>query len=242
MNEQQRELVAQKLIVALDVDTLEEAIEIVERVGPLVRRYKIGSRLFTAVGPRILDELGAHDKRVFLDLKYHDIPSVIGDAVRIVAEQHEAVFLLTVHAAGGPAMVAAAAEAAAQRQTETLEVVAVTALTSLSPSEMHILGISGNLEDWVVKLCELALDAGAHGLVCSANEVANVRDYFGPTPTMVTPGVRPLTADRIAGDDQARTATPADAIAAGSSYLVMGRPIVRADDPRAVVQAIAESL
>lgn len=240
MNDTQRELVAQKLIVALDVDTIEEAIAIVERVGPLVHRYKIGSRMFTAFGPRILDALAERDKKVFLDLKYHDIPSVIGDAVRIIAERHPSVFLLTVHAAGGPAMVAAAAEAASQR--DSLEVVAVTALTSLSPSETRILGIDMTLEDWVVKLSELALEAGADGLVCSANEVGNVRIRFGNDPTIVTPGVRPENADRIVGDDQARIATPAEAIASGSSYLVMGRPVVLADDPRAVVEAIAESL
>lgn len=242
MNDDQRQQLAQKVIVALDVDTLGRALDMVERVGPLIRRYKIGSRLFTAVGPRILDELAARDKRVFLDLKYHDIPSVVGDAVRIVATQHTAVFLTTVHAVGGPAMVAAAAESAAARRGERLDVVAVTALTSLSPSETRLLGIDMNLDDWVVKLGELAIEAGAHGLVCSPNELANVRDRFGSEPTIVTPGVRPSADERIAGDDQARTATPAEALAAGSSYLVIGRPIVLAEDPEGVVRAIGETL
>lgn len=242
MTREQQETVAKRLIVALDVDTVDEALAIVDRVGPLVQRYKVGSRLFTAVGPRILEELGARGKRVFLDLKYHDIPSVIGDAVRLVASHHPAVFLVTIHAAGGPAMVAAAAEAAATRRGERLEVVAVTALTSLSPSETRILGVDMNLDEWVLKLADLALEAGAHGLVCSPNEVANVREYYGAQPLIVTPGVRPASAERLAGDDQARTATPADALAAGSTYLVMGRPVVRAADPEAVVRAIAESL
>lgn len=242
MTNEQQDKLAKKLIVALDVDTVDEATSIVDRVGPLVQRYKIGSRLFTAVGPRILDELAQRGKRVFLDLKYHDIPSVIGDAVRIVATNHPSVFLVTIHAAGGAAMVAAAAEAASARRGDALEVVAVTALTSLSPSETRILGVDMNLDQWVLKLADLALEAGAHGLVCSPNEVAKVREFYGAQPVIVTPGVRPVSAERLAGDDQARTATPADALAAGATYLVMGRPVVRATDPQSVVRAIAESL
>ncbi len=242
MDDRQRKLVANKLIVALDVDTIEEALAVVDRVGSLVTRYKIGSRMFTAFGPRILTALEERGKRVFLDLKYHDIPSVVGDAIRIVATEHPVVFLVTVHASGGGAMVSEAVENAALRTGQSLEVVAVTALTSLSPSETRLLGVDLNLETWVVKLGELALDAGAHGLVCSPNEVANIRERFGRDPTIVTPGVRPAASERLAGDDQARTATPAAAIDAGSTYLVMGRPIVLARDPRAVVEAIGESL
>lgn len=242
MNEEQSKRLRNQLIVALDVDTESEAIDLVDRLDGLVDRFKIGSRMFTAAGPGILHKLADRGAKVFLDLKYHDIPSVVGDAVRIVALHHPSVFLLTVHASGGPAMVAAAAEAVERRVENPLEVVAVTALTSLSPAETRILGIEANLEDWVLKLSELALEAGADGLVCSPNEVANVRSRYGPEPTIVTPGVRPIGHDRQPGDDQARTATPAEAIEMGSSYLVMGRPIYQADDPVAVVEAIGETL
>jgi orotidine-5'-phosphate decarboxylase len=242
MNEEQRQRLRNQLIVALDVDTEKEALDLVDKLDGLVDRFKVGSRMFTALGPSILTKLAKRDARVFLDLKYHDIPSVVGDAVRIVALHHPAVFLLTVHASGGPAMVAAAAEAVERRVENPLEVVAVTALTSLSPAETRILGIESNLDDWVLKLSELALEAGAHGLVCSPNEVEKVRSMYGPEPTIVTPGVRPTDQDRQPGDDQARTATPAEAIEMGSTYLVMGRPIYQADDPVAVVQAIGETL
>lgn len=242
MNEAQQQTMRDRLIVALDLDSPAEALTIVDALDGLVDRFKIGSRMFTAVGPSILDSLAERGKKVFLDLKYHDIPSVVGDAVRIVAQQHQSVFLATVHAAGGPGMVAAAADAASMRGDGSLEIVAVTALTSLSPSETRILGIDSTLDDWVTKLSELALEAGADGLVCSPREVEHVRRSFGPEPTIVTPGVRPEMSDRLPGDDQARTATPADAIAMGSSFLVMGRPIYLADDPAAVARAIGESL
>lgn len=242
MNEEQAKKLRDQLIVALDVDTPDEALALVDTLSSRVSRFKIGSRMFTAVGPSILDAIGARGAEVFLDLKYHDIPSVVGDAVRIVAAQHHSVFMLTVHASGGPAMVDAAAEAAALRTGSPLEVVAVTALTSLSPAETRILGIDLNLDDWAVKLAELAIDAGADGVVCSAREVARMRELFGPEPTIVTPGIRPDEHDRQPGDDQARTTTPRTALSLGSTYLVMGRPIYQAPDPIEVLDAIAATL
>lgn len=234
------DLLKKHLIVALDVDTPEEALALADRLSGVVDKVKIGSRMFTAVGPSILDALSDRGMKVFLDLKYHDIPSVIGDAVRIVAERHPGVFLVTVHAAGGPGMVASAVEGASAR--DDLEVIAVTALTSLSPSETRILGVAGTLEDWVLKLAELALEAGANGLVCSANEVAAMRENFGSRPTIVTPGIRPPGYGREVYDDQARITTPSDAIQSGSTYLVMGRPVYGADDPAAVIRQMAGEL
>lgn len=242
MNEQQKKKLRNQLIVALDLDTPEEALAVVDALAGTVERFKIGSRMFTAVGPSILHQLGDRGAKVFLDLKYHDIPSVVGDAVRIVAQEHPSVFLTTVHASGGPAMVAAAAEAATMRTTDKLSVVAVTALTSLSPAETRILGVEANLDDWAAKLAELAIDAGADGIVCSARELEMMRDLFGPAPTIVTPGIRPDPHERQPGDDQARVMSPRAALDAGSSYLVMGRPVYQAEDPLAVVQAIGATL
>lgn len=242
MDERQAKVLKDRLIVALDVDTVDEAVSLVATLRPLVGRFKIGSRMFTAAGPAVLDRLGELGAQVFLDLKYHDIPSVVGDAVRIVASEHPTVFMLTVHASGGPAMVASAAEAAAWRSDGDLHVVAVTALTSLSPAETRILGIDQSLDDWAVKLAELALEAGADGIVCSPRETALMRERFGDEPIIVTPGIRVTVDDRRPGDDQARITTPNDAIAIGSSYLVMGRPVYQAADPVAAVQAIGESL
>ena len=242
MNEEQAAKLREHLIVALDVDTPEQALSLVERLSGHVHKFKIGSRMFTAVGPAILDRIGEMGAEVFLDLKYHDIPSVVGDAVRIVATQHRAVFMLTIHASGGPAMVAAAADAATLRGGAPLEVVAVTALTSLSPSETRILGIDLNLDDWAVKLAELALEGGADGLVCSANEVGRMRARFGGEPTIVTPGIRPDNHERQPGDDQARITTPTTALSLGSSYIVMGRPIYQSPDPVAMLDAIGSTL
>lgn len=242
MNDEQAKKLRNRLIVALDVDTAEEAVELVERLSPRVDKFKIGSRMFTARGPAILREIGKHGAQVFLDLKYHDIPTVIGDAVRIVAAEYPEVFMLTVHASGGPAMVSAAAEGASRRKGAPLQVVAVTALTSLSPAETRILGIDLNLDEWAVKLAELALDAGADGIVCSAREVALMRERFGVDPTIVTPGIRPDGSERRPGDDQARITTPRDALTMGSTFLVMGRPIYQAADPLAMVEEIGSTL
>ena len=242
IEDRQRRELARRLIVALDLSTPEEALGVVDDLGTSVERYKIGSRMFTSVGPQIIDALAERGKRVFLDLKYHDIPSVVGSAVGIVARNHPAVFMCTIHASGGAAMVNAAAEAATARRGDSLQVIAVTALTSLSPAETRLLGIDMCLDDWVIKIGQLALEAGAHGLVCSANEVANVREWVGPEPTIVTPGVRLADEGVRVGEDQARIATPRASIAAGSSYLVMGRPIIQADDRRAVIDRIAATL
>ncbi len=233
------EILKEKTIVALDVDTLAEAERLTRLLSPYVDKFKVGSRLFSAHGPVVLDAIDQCGGKVFLDLKYHDIPSVVGSACRVIADNHPSVFLLTVHASGGPAMVAQAVDATSSRND--LDVVAVTALTSLSPSEMGLLGIGNTLADWAEKLGSLALDAGAQGLVCSAREVEHLRSCFGNESIFVTPGIRPNSARNVR-DDQTRTRTPAEAISAGSSYLVIGRPVYQSADPVATLKAIAETL
>ncbi|MBA2661191.1 MAG: orotidine-5'-phosphate decarboxylase [Bradymonadaceae bacterium] len=225
------------LIVALDFDTLEQAEQLVGLLKGRIDKFKIGSRLFTQYGPTILDRLGALDAQIFLDLKFHDIPSVVGDACKNAAS-HEAVFLMTVHASGGRAMLEAAVRGA--RQGGAAQVIAVTALTSLSQADLAPVGVALPLEDWAERLATLAIDAGLDGLVCSPLEAAALRHRFGTDPILVTPGIRPGAP--AVDDDQVRIMTPANALRAGSSMLVIGRPIYQAEDPVGVVEAIAQTL
>lgn len=222
------------VIAAIDVDTLEEVEALAGALSGVVTKVKVGSRLFTAFGPRVLDMLGERGFEVFLDLKFHDIPSVVGDACRAAA-RHDAVFLMTVHASGGAAMVRAAAEGAG----DGAKVVAVTALTSLEGSDLGAMGVAGELGAWVERLGSLAVGAGADGLVCSALEAAELRARH-PDAVLVTPGIRSMWART--GDDQRRVLTPREALDAGSTYLVIGRPIYKAGDPRAAALRIAEEL
>lgn len=235
MNERQKQLVREKLVVALDLEEWREALKLVEKLSGRVRRFKLGSRMFTRYGPEILDELAARRAEVFVDLKFHDIPNTVEGAVEAVAEREE-VFLLTVHAAGGRAMVRSAARAAGASGPD---VVAVTALTSLEADDVRAVAGGTDLEAWVDDLAELALSAGADGLVCSPREIETFRSGYGSEPILVTPGIRPESSAR---DDQKRTATPAEALEAGSDYLVVGRPIYGAENPAAAVDAIGESL
>jgi orotidine-5'-phosphate decarboxylase len=202
-------------------------------VGPYVTTVKIGLELFCAEGPAAVDKVRtAADVDLFLDLKLHDIPATVAGAARALAPLRPR--LLTVHAGGGPAMVAAAAEAI----PDTL-IAAVTILTSLSAEDLDRLGIEGTPDEAVTRLARLAVDAGARALVCSPREVALVRAAVGPGVVLVTPGVRPAGADV---NDQARVATPEQAIADGADLLVIGRPITAAADPAAAAAAIAASL
>lgn len=235
MNERQEQLVRDKLVVALDLEEQREALNLVEGLRGRVRRFKVGSRMFTRYGPDFLDELAARDAELFVDLKFHDIPNTVEGAVEAIAEREE-VFLSTIHAAGGRAMVRSAARAAGG---SGLDVVAVTALTSLEADDVRAVAGGGELEEWVDDLAELALGAGADGLVCSPRELEAFRSGYGTEPILVTPGIRPEPSVR---DDQKRTATPAEALEAGSDYLVVGRPIYEAEDPAAAVDAIGESL
>jgi orotidine-5'-phosphate decarboxylase len=237
MNADQEAKLQTRVIAALDLPTLEEAVALVDTLGARIAHYKIGSKLFTKYGPRILEALAERDVQVFLDLKYHDIPSVVADAVRNAAE-FENVFMVTVHASGGERMVRQASEAAREFEAGP-KVVAVTALTSLSEAEIRAFGVEASLDDWAEQLAESAVSAGADGVVCSALEAQRFRAVLGREPLLVTPGIRLAGA---ADDDQTRVMTPGRALSAGSDFLVIGRPIYQADDPAAAVNAIGESL
>jgi len=220
------------LIVALDVSSSAAARKIVAAVGDSAHAYKVGMQLYTAEGPVMVRELVGGGRKVFLDLKYHDIPNTVGAAVREAAQL--GVSMLTVHASGGGEMLRVAAESA-RATNPNLLVLAVTVLTSLDDHDLNQFGIRGGVLDQVLRLTALALANGCHGVVASAREAAALRHEFGRDFTIVTPGVRPAGSD---ADDQARVVTPAEAIAAGASYIVVGRPITGADDPAAEARAI----
>lgn len=224
-----------RLIVALDVSTASAAREIVAKTGDSVGIYKVGMQLYTAEGPAIVRELVSSGKRVFLDLKYHDIPNTVSGAVKEAAKL--GVSMLTVHAAGGEKMLQAAVEAA--RTNRHLIVLAVTVLTSLGDSDLNQIGMQGKTEENVLRLAEIALRSGCQGVVASAREAVALRSKLGRDFVIVTPGVR-LT-EGTAGD-QVRVATPAAAIAAGSDYIVVGRPITEAADPSAQANAVIEQI
>ncbi len=222
----------ESLIVALDVADLEKARQLVRKLGDTVGFYKVGKELFTSAGPSVVRDLVAAGKRVFLDLKFHDIPNTVAGAVRAAASL--GVSLLTVHASGGSRMLQAAAEAAAQTEAKPT-VLAVTVLTSLAEGDLEEIGVGGGVEAQVIRLAGLAIRAGCGGIVASAREAPRLRSHFGDGFTLVTPGIRP--AGGIAAD-QARVVTPEDAIRAGANYLVVGRPISAADNPREAARAI----
>ena len=226
----------QRLIVALDVSSSAAARKIVAAVGDSAHAYKVGMQLYTAEGPAIVRELTGSGRRVFLDLKYHDIPNTVSAAVREAAQL--GVSMLTVHATGGAKMLRAAAEAGHAVNPDLL-VLAVTVLTSLDDADLNMLGIRGGILDQVLRLAALALSNGCQGIVASAQEASALREEFGRDFTIVTPGVRPAGSG---ADDQARVVTPAEAIAAGASYIVVGRPITEAPDPAAEARAILGQL
>jgi orotidine-5'-phosphate decarboxylase len=221
-----------RLIVALDVSSAAAARKIVAAVGDSVVAYKVGMRLYTAEGPAIVRELVNSGRKVFLDLKYHDIPNTVGAAVREAAAL--GVDMLTVHASGGTAMLRAAADAAAAQASAPL-VLAVTVLTSLDDHDLNNLGIRGNVVDQVLRLAALALSNGCKGVVASAHEAGALREDLGQDFVIVTPGVRPAGTGH---GDQVRVVTPAEAIAAGATHIVVGRPITEAADPAAEARAI----
>jgi orotidine-5'-phosphate decarboxylase len=225
-----------RLIVALDVPGATQARQIVQAIGEAATTYKIGKQLFTAEGPQVVRDLVASGRKVFLDLKYHDIPNTVAGAVRSAAEL--GVSMMTVHASGGSKMLRAAVEAASQSSAKPM-VLAVTVLTSLSDSDLQELGIAGNVLSQVLRLGALARAAGCGGLVASAQEARELRKALGEEFAIVTPGVRPAGAS---AGDQARVVTPKDAIAAGATYLVVGRPILEAPNPAKAVRQIADEI
>ncbi len=222
----------QRLIVALDVPTAAAARKIVAAVGDSALTYKVGMQLYTAEGPSVVRELVGSGRRVFLDLKYHDIPNTVAAAVREAAQLGAS--LLTVHASGGGKMLRAAVEAARAAKPDLL-VLAVTVLTSMNDVDLGMIGLRGGVLDQVLRLAALALSNGCQGVVASAHEAAALRQEFGRDFAILTPGVRPAGSGH---DDQARVVTPAEAIAAGASHIVVGRPITEAADPAAEARAI----
>jgi orotidine-5'-phosphate decarboxylase len=225
-----------RLIVALDVSTAEAAQKIVAAVGDSAFTYKVGMQLYTAEGPAVVRELVASGRRVFLDLKYHDIPNTVSKAVREAAQL--GVSMVTVHAAGGSEMLRAAAQAASSHANPPW-VLAVTVLTSLDDSDLDKTGVRGGVVNQVLRLAALALSNGCRGVVASAREAEKLRGELGTNFAIVTPGVRPAGSGK---NDQARTTTPSEAIAAGATHIVVGRPITDAADPAAEARAILGQL
>ncbi len=221
-----------EIIVALDLPSGSTAVGLVDELGDADGFYKVGSPLFTRAGPGIVRELRSRGKRVFLDLKFHDIPNTVAHAVESAASL--GVEMITLHASGGTAMMQAALEVLPDDGPRLL---GVTILTSFTPAQVEEVWNKEvlSVRDEVVRLAALAADAGMHGVVTSALEAEAMKRRHGPEFLVVTPGIRP---EGEAAADQARTATPAAAVRAGADYLVIGRPIVEADDPRAVVEQV----
>jgi len=222
-----------RLIVALDVSSAAQAQKIVFSLGDAVSFYKVGMQLYTAEGPSVVRDLVGSGRRVFLDLKYHDIPNTVASAVKEAGKL--GVSLLTVHASGGTKMLRAATEAA----NPALQIVAVTVLTSMDEEDLNLVGVPGRVEHQVARLASLALKAGCHGVVSSAREAKTLRASLGNDFLVITPGVRPAGA---AHGDQARVVTPAEAIAAGASHIVVGRPITAAPSPALEAEKILQEI
>jgi len=226
-----------EIIVALDVPSAEAARTAVTSIGKAVSFYKVGLELFVAEGPAVVGFLKDAGKRVFLDLKLHDIPRTVARSISSCARH--GCDMLTVHAGGGRDMLKAAAEAGAELGAKRPAIVAVTTLTSLNQNDLREMNISRPLHEHTMSLGEMAVSCGVDGLVCSAWEASDFRKRLGAKPLLVTPGIRP--AGEAVGD-QKRVATPAAAVQAGASCLVIGRPILDAPDPAAAATAIAAEI
>ena len=233
-----------KLIVALDVDTPGEALSLVQQLHGVAGMFKIGSQLFTLAGPQIVKDVISSGAKVFLDLKFHDIPHQVAGSARSAAQL--GVSLFTVHASGGMEMMQRAVEAVSQvaerDRTPRAAVLAVSVLTSMDANTLSQIGVNSGPEESVLRLVKLAAQAGVDGVVASPQEARDIRSTVAtPNFLIVTPGIRPAAKD-AAPDDQRRVATPAAALRAGASYLVVGRPITAAADPVAAAREIAAEM
>jgi orotidine-5'-phosphate decarboxylase len=226
----------ERLIVALDYSSAKAALDLVERLSGQCRWFKVGLELYVAAGPVIVETLAGRGHSVFLDLKLHDIPNTVAGAVRSAAGLGAK--LLTVHAGGGPVMLAAAREAAGGCAAAP-RLLAVTVLTSMDAAQLAATGVAQAPREQVELLARMGMAAGIDGFVCSAQEVGLLREITGPAGTLVTPGIRPAGAEI---GDQQRVATPAAALKAGASYLVVGRPITQAADPGAAAEGILREM
>jgi orotidine-5'-phosphate decarboxylase len=232
-----------KLLVALDVDSGERALQLVTALRGLAGGFKIGNRLFTMEGPALVRRIADSGARVFLDLKYHDIPNTVEQAVE--AAVHTGAWMINVHASGGVAMMQAAARAARDTSAKLGRpaplMIGVTVLTSMDQDALRSIGVQRPVLEQVLALARMTKDAGLQGVVASAQETSEIRKACGPDFQIVTPGIRGAAAG-TERNDQSRTMGPAEAIRAGASYIVVGRPIIAAADPRGAAAAIGEEL
>jgi orotidine-5'-phosphate decarboxylase len=227
----------ERIIVALDVDTRKQALNLVKILKGRVGLFKIGSQLFTAEGPDLVREVVSQGERVFLDLKYHDIPNTVAKAVGAAGSL--GVSMLTLHTHGGSKMMKAAVESAKDSSGGPIILLGVTVLTSLGPEDLNDVGIESAVPEQVLRMGMLGKKAGLNGLVSSPQEAAGLRQALGPEILLIIPGIRPAGSVL---DDQTRIATPASAVAAGADYLVVGRPITAALDPLEGLSRIIEEL
>ncbi len=225
-----------KVIVALDYADAASALKLVNQLEPSLCKLKVGKELFTAAGPQFVEQLIAKDFKVFLDLKFHDIPNTVAKACE--AASNLGVWMLNVHASGGSAMMQGALEGVS-KSAHSPYLIAVTVLTSMNQTSLNEVGIENSVENQVLKLAKLTQTAGLHGVVCSAQEAQMLRSQLGKAFCLVTPGIRlALGNDKVNQDDQSRVVTPADALKNGASYLVIGRPITQAVNPLKALEAI----
>lgn len=231
----------ERLIVALDVDTKEKALALIEKLKENVKIFKIGSELFTSCGPGIVEDVKNKGCEVFLDLKFHDIPNTVAKSA--VAAVRLGVLLFNVHALGGPDMMKKAArtvtEEAERLKINKPKIIAVTMLTSMDENNLKKIGVDDNMEKQVLRLARLAKDSGLDGVVASPSEAELIREEMGKDFLIVTPGVRPSWA---AKDDQRRITTPKEAIDNGANFIVIGRPIIEAPDPLSAARKILEEI
>ena len=221
-----------KIIVALDYADATSALALVQQLDPTLCRLKVGKELFTTAGPQLVEQLVKANFGVFLDLKFHDIPNTVAKAC--TAASQLGVWMLNVHASGGLEMMQAAQQAVQECKTKPI-LIAVTVLTSMNQTSLNQIGIQTDLTTHVLNLAKLTKQAGLSGVVCSAMEAKLLRENLGNDFCLVTPGIRPANVNQ---DDQSRVVTPADALNNGASYLVIGRPITKAENPLKALEAI----
>lgn len=227
----------ERLIVALDVETLKEATDLIDALSSEVDIFKVGIAPFTSFGQEILEKLESCGKKCFLDLKVHDIPNTASNAALAAANKN--VFMMNFHCLGGKKMLEAAAGAVKEKGKKAPILLGVTVLTSMSEDDLQELGITGRVEDKVIKLALLAKEAGLSGVVASGKEARLIKERLGKDFLVVTPGIRP---EWSAKGDQKRVLTPKEAISEGADYIVVGRPIIKADDPALAARKIIEEM
>ena len=225
-----------KIIVALDYAEAKSALNLVAQLDPNLCRLKVGKELFTAAGPQLVETLVGKGFGVFLDLKFHDIPTTVAKACEVASRL--GVWMLNVHASGGVAMMQAAREGVTKSGHKPL-LIAVTVLTSMDQAALNQIGVNGGVQDQVLRLARLTQQAGLDGVVCSAQEAVALRSTLGEKFCLVTPGIRPAN---VNADDQSRVVTPSDALRNGANYLVIGRPITQAPNPLLSLEAICKEI